>query len=153
MKQCTDDLYARQTAHRPFGDTFVLHDGPPYANGKLHIGHALIKVLKDITCRFQVSQGRRVHYVPGWDCHGLPIEIKALQARKDRDTMSPMDIREAARDLATRAIDEQKKSFKECAIMGDWGNAYRTMDQEYELRQLKVFKRMVENGKVGCTSS
>ncbi len=153
LKQCTDDLYARQAGNRHTNNTFVLHDGPPYANGSLHIGHALNKVLKDIICRFQISQGKRVHYVPGWDCHGLPIEIKALQARTDQSGMGPIDIRKAARDLATKAIDEQKKSFKEWAIMGDWDNAYRTMDQGYELRQLKVFKKMVENGKVGSTSS
>ena len=78
IKQCTDDHYAWQSTARPAENTFVLHDGPPYANGPLHIGHALNKITKDIICRFQVTQGRRVSFVPGWDCHGLPIELKAL---------------------------------------------------------------------------
>jgi isoleucyl-tRNA synthetase len=143
----TDDLYAWQRANRPADNTFVLHDGPPYANGSLHIGHALNKILKDITCRFQITQGKRVHYVPGWDCHGLPIEVKALQAlQKHHDDMGPVAVRQAARKLAERTVEEQKKGFKEWAVMGDWDNAYRTMDKDFEMRQLGVFKEMVDRG-------
>jgi isoleucyl-tRNA synthetase len=78
IAKCTDDLYSWQLSHRTASHPFVLHDGPPYANGSLHVGHALNKVLKDIICRFHLSQGRQVAFRPGWDCHGLPIEIKAL---------------------------------------------------------------------------
>lgn len=127
----------------------MLHDGPPYANGSLHIGHALNKILKDVICRFEISRGKRVSYIPGWDCHGLPIEIKALQAlQKSHESMTPTAIRDAARQLADRTVGEQKKGFKEWAVMGDWDNAWRTMDKEYVLRQLQVFKQMVEKGLV-----
>lgn len=146
LKQCTDDLYAWQAAHRPAKDQFVLHDGPPYANGGLHIGHALNKISKDIICRFQLSQGRRVHYIPGWDCHGLPIEIKALQSKQHHTEMAPTDIRTAARKLATDTIEQQKESFKAWAVMGDWDNAYKTMESGFEMRQLNIFKKMVERG-------
>ncbi|MCJ1245235.1 isoleucine-tRNA ligase [Trapelia coarctata] len=156
LKQCTDDLYAwqRNAFGPPFGskETFTLHDGPPYANGSLHIGHALNKILKDIICRFQVSQGKRVEYIPGWDCHGLPIELKALQRQKelgqlseDRQYEAPA-IRKLARQLAADTVEEQKKGFREWGIMADWDNAWKTMDRKFELGQLKVFKMMVEKG-------
>src|SRR5436189_1900113 len=83
LHRCTDDLYTWQRRERPADRPFVLHDGPPYANGDLHVGHALNKILKDIICRVQVGAGRRVDYVPGWDCHGLPIELKAFQTQKE----------------------------------------------------------------------
>jgi isoleucyl-tRNA synthetase len=174
LRQCTDDLYAWQQSpgrtvqhghpktegnggtDDPVGAvqddkgptaTFTLHDGPPYANGPLHIGHALNKVTKDIICRFQVGQGKKVSYIPGWDCHGLPIEIKALQAqKKDAANADAVSVREAARELATRTIEQQKNGFKEWAVMGDWDNAYKTMERGFEIRQLEVFKSMFEKG-------
>jgi isoleucyl-tRNA synthetase len=94
-----------------------------------------------------VTQGKQVSYIPGWDCHGLPIEIKALQAqKKDAAQTSPVSVREAARELATRTIEEQKRGFKEWAVMGDWDNAYKTMERGFEIRQLEVFKTMFEKG-------
>ncbi|KAL1630721.1 isoleucine-tRNA ligase [Diplodia seriata] len=149
LRQCTDDLYAwQQSADRPTTADFVFHDGPPYANGSLHIGHALNKVLKDLICRFHVAQGKRVHYVPGWDCHGLPIELKALQAlgNPDRDQLSPVEVRQAARRLAERTVEEQKEGFKKWAIMADWDRAYKTMEKGFEMRQLRIFREMVEKG-------
>jgi isoleucyl-tRNA synthetase len=138
----TDDISA--TLKRK---TFTLHDGPPYANGPLHAGHALNKITKDIICRYQVTQGKEVSYIPGWDCHGLPIEIKALQAQKrDASQTSPVAVRAAARQLATRTIEDQKRGFKEWAVMGDWDNAYKTMERGFEIRQLEVFKTMFEKG-------
>ena len=143
LARCTDELYAWQSSlsqRKPF----VLHDGPPYANGSLHIGHALNKVLKDIVCRFQISQGKRVQYIPGWDCHGLPIEVKALQAlHKTHESLGPVAVRQVARALAEKTVDEQKQGFKQWAVLGDWDQAYRTMDTDYILRQLDVFKAMV----------
>lgn len=128
-------------------ETFTLHDGPPYANGPLHIGHSLNKITKDIICRFEVGQGKKVSYIPGWDCHGLPIEIKALQARKkDHAETDPVSVREAARELATNTVELQKAGFKEWAVMGDWDNAYKTMEKEFEIRQLEIFKSMFEAG-------
>jgi isoleucyl-tRNA synthetase len=154
LRRCTDDLYTWQQNSRsaPAADgktpeTFTLHDGPPYANGPLHIGHALNKITKDIICRFQLAQGKKVSYIPGWDCHGLPIEIKALQAqKKDHAITDAVSVREAARELATRTVEEQKAGFKEWAVMGDWENAYKTMEKDFEIRQLEVFKKMFEKG-------
>ncbi|KAJ4383867.1 isoleucine-tRNA ligase [Didymella sp. IMI 355093] len=147
LRRCTDDLYAWQRARN--AKPFTLHDGPPYANGPLHIGHALNKITKDIICRFHVSQGNKVSYIPGWDCHGLPIEIKALQAAKkslgDTDAVA---IRTAARQLAATTIEAQKRGFKDWGVMGDWDNAYQTMEKGFERRQLEVFKEMWEKGLV-----
>ena len=149
-RRCTDDLYAwqRKAGHGP---AFVLHDGPPYANGDLHIGHALNKILKDITCRFQVLEGRRVDFRPGWDCHGLPIELKALQSQQptaDGKSLDALQVRKLARKLAEKTVENQKAEFRKWAIMADWDNAWKTMDQGYELRQLEVFKSMVHKGQI-----
>ena len=155
LKRACGDLYEWQrTAKAPKQETFVLQDGPPYANGDLHVGHALNKILKDIICRARLSEGRRVSFVPGWDCHGMPIEHKALNQRPDlrqegldRRTQS-VRIREAARELAARTVEEQKTGFKQWAVMGDWDNAWRTMDKDFELKQLEVFRAMLEQGLV-----
>ncbi|MCJ1391013.1 isoleucine-tRNA ligase [Xylographa bjoerkii] len=154
LEQCTDNLYEWQhnarNSEASAQNLFILHDGPPYANGSLHIGHALNKILKDITCRFQLSQGKRVHYVPGWDCHGLPIELKALQKQREIGHLAEDErpgavaVRKIARELATRTVEEQKNAFRKWAIMADWANAWKTMDRGFEIRQLKVFNMMVE---------
>lgn len=149
IKRCTGDLYKWQKDHRPT-PTFTLHDGPPYANGDLHIGHALNKVLKDIICRARVREGR-VDWVPGWDCHGLPIELKALQGQRKKlgleiEKIDPVNIRNVARMLAAKTVEKQKKSFREWAIMADWDNAWTTMDKRFEIDQLHVFKEMVKKG-------
>ena len=176
-KGCADDLYAWQRLHRPeyvavggkeVNNEFILHDGPPYANGAVHVGHALNKILKDLILRWELAKGKRVHYRPGWDCHGLPIELKALQqpnapaelaktieddpeheskaAARPTHSMGPVEVRKAARALASQTIEEQKKSFREWGVMGDWDNAYKTMDKDFELKQLEVFRRMVQQG-------
>ncbi|KAK4986446.1 isoleucine-tRNA ligase [Elasticomyces elasticus] len=168
-KQVGQDLYSWQAKARPAvtedgeQNIFVLHDGPPYANGSLHIGHALNKVLKDMILRWEVGQGKRVHFRPGWDCHGLPIELKALQLhmelalakKKDgrppgekTEDLDPIGIRKAARELAERAIEEQKVTFKSWGIMGDWEKPYKTMDAEFEGKQLEVFAKMVDKADV-----
>ena len=153
LKRCTDELYAWQQCNRPSAhahgsqpEKFVLHDGPPYANGPLHIGHALNKITKDILCRFELSQGKLVKYVPGWDCHGLPIEIRALQGLPSSSRHNAVSVRATARELATRTIAEQRSGFKKWGIIGDWENAYKTMDAEFEIRQLEVFRLMFEKG-------
>lgn len=147
LQRCTDDLYTWQSARS--AKPFTLHDGPPYANGPLHIGHALNKITKDIICRFHVARGEKVSYIPGWDCHGLPIEIKALQAaKKSLGDTDAVTIRAAARDLAATTVESQKRGFKEWGVMGDWDNAYQTMEKGFELRQLDVFKAMWEKGLV-----
>ncbi|KAI9733073.1 MAG: isoleucine-tRNA ligase [Cirrosporium novae-zelandiae] len=145
LKRCTDDLYAWQRRERPADRTFTLHDGPPYANGDLHIGHALNKILKDIMCRYQLTQGKRVDFVPGWDCHGLPIELKALK-QDDNGTYKPQFVRTIARELAEKTVEKQKASFRSWGIMADWDHSWKTMDKEFEMRQLDVFKEMVDRG-------
>ncbi|KAK5157786.1 isoleucine-tRNA ligase [Recurvomyces mirabilis] len=162
-QRCADDLYAWQRANRPAHNEFVLHDGPPYANGAVHVGHALNKVLKDLILRAELARGRRVQYRPGWDCHGLPIELKALQqTRTTRDEpqalvdapkqeatvssglgMSALEIRNKAHTLATQTIESQKSSFREWGVMGEWDKPYKTMDLDFEIRQLGVFREMV----------
>ncbi|KAJ8083181.1 isoleucine-tRNA ligase [Marasmius tenuissimus] len=148
-RRTCEELYRWQYSNSE-GSVFVFHDGPPYANGDLHMGHALNKILKDIINRFQVSQGKKVHYLPGWDCHGLPIENKALkELGKDSVAVSPNVIRSAANNTATREIASQKAQFQEFGIMADWGSdssTYRTLDHRYEMRQLQIFKKMVEKG-------
>ena len=106
-------IYEKLSQNNP-GDLFILHDGPPYANGSLHLGHALNKILKDIINKYQLLRGRKVRYVPGWDCHGLPIELKVLQQLKpeERQKLTPLELRHKARDFALKAVDEQRESFK-----------------------------------------
>ncbi|KAG8732720.1 isoleucine-tRNA ligase [Ceratobasidium sp. 423] len=148
-RRTAEELYEWQWKNRNQAQTFVLHDGPPYANGSLHCGHALNKILKDIINRFHVMQGHRVHYMPGWDCHGLPIENKALQELQgDARTIPATKIRSAAREVAYREMKRQREEFQEFGIMADWSSdgCYRTIDHEYEIRQLKVLQRMVEQG-------
>ncbi|TBU31403.1 isoleucyl-tRNA synthetase [Dichomitus squalens] len=144
----TDGLYQWQSRHAN-GPLFVFLDGPPYANGDLHIGHALNKILKDVINRYHVSLGHRVHYHPGWDCHGLPIENKVLkQLGVDVNELTPSQVREEAEKCARKEVASQMAQFQEFGIMANWGldTTYRTLDPEYELRQLEIFKTMVENG-------
>lgn len=127
---------------------FVLHDGPPYANGDLHIGHALNKILKDIINKYQMLKGKQVHYVPGWDCHGLPIEMKVLQSMStvEKQNASPLDIRKRAAGFARETMDMQRNSFKRYGVWGDWDNSYNTMQPSYEASQIRVFGEMLQKG-------
>ncbi|ETS81202.1 hypothetical protein PFICI_06204 [Pestalotiopsis fici W106-1] len=147
IKRSADDFYEWQKANRPSDDTFVIHDGPPYANGNLHVGHALNKVLKDMILRVKVQQGRRVDYIPGWDCHGLPIELKALGKAEDGGKhLTPVEIRKSARNLASNTVLKQMKSFRSYGVMGDWDRRWTTMDAAFEMRQLRLFQKMVKKG-------
>uniref|UniRef100_A0A665U7Q2 isoleucine--tRNA ligase n=1 Tax=Echeneis naucrates TaxID=173247 RepID=A0A665U7Q2_ECHNA len=138
------NLYSWQR-ERKAKKEFCLHDGPPYANGDPHVGHALNKILKDIRNRFEMLRGRQVHYVPGWDCHGLPIELKAL-GELGRSGLSPLQIRQKAREYAEGAIARQKAAFQRWGVMADWDQCYYTYDGAYEAAQLKVFKIMHSKG-------
>ncbi|OAP62167.1 isoleucine-tRNA ligase [Fonsecaea erecta] len=148
LPRCTDDLYAWQRRERPASDSFVLHDGPPYANGDLHVGHALNKIVKDIVCRCRLAEGQRVDYVPGWDCHGLPIELKALEKHgwERGQGVDPVAIRSAARKFAYKTVEKQMAGFRSWAVMGDWDNHWKTMQKDFELRQLTVFQAMAQYG-------
>ena len=141
------EIYQRLSQNNP-GELFILHDGPPYANGALHIGHALNKILKDIINRYQILQGRKVRYVPGWDCHGLPIELKVLQNMKagEREQLTPLTLRHKARDFALQTVEQQKISFQRYGVWGDWEHPYLTLKPEYEAAQIGVFGKMFLEG-------
>ena len=117
------------------GPSFTLHDGPPYANGALHMGHALNKVLKDVINKYQVLQGRRVRYVPGWDCHGLPIELKVLQSMdmEQRKALTPIKLRKKAAAYARKQVDGQMKGFQRWGIWADWEQPYLTLQKTLSL--------------------
>ncbi len=130
------------------GAVFTLHDGPPYANGKLHMGHALNKVLKDIINKFQILQGKRVNFVPGWDCHGLPIELKVLQTldQEQRKNLTPLKLRKKAASYARKQVASQMSGFRRWGIWADWQNPYLTLDKKYEAAQIKLFGEMALKG-------
>ena len=140
-------IYETLAQNNP-GEPFILHDGPPYANGDLHMGHALNKILKDIINKYQILQGRKVRYVPGWDCHGLPIELKVLQKMKssERRELTPIKLRQRAKGFAMETVEKQSEGFQRYGVWGDWDHPYMTLLPEYEAAQLGVFGKMVENG-------
>ncbi len=137
-------LYKKLRLARRGAPLFVLHDGPPYANGKLHIGHALNKVLKDMIVKSKQLAGFDAQYIPGWDCHGLPIEnaIEKLHGRK----LSRDDMQAKSRAFASEQIEQQREDFKRLGVLGDWERPYRTMDPANEAGQLRAFKRVIERG-------
>ncbi|KAH3670596.1 hypothetical protein OGAPHI_001111 [Ogataea philodendri] len=175
IPQITKDLYRwnKEREVPPLEDVFILHDGPPYANGDLHIGHALNKVLKDIIVRYELLNGKYVHYRPGWDCHGLPIELKALEqiasrnkARKKEikkllkqgpdeslkaeleqldSKLKPLEIIGLCKEHALKTQKSQSQQFEKMGIMGDFDEPYLTLDKQFVARQLKVFKRLFDN--------
>jgi isoleucyl-tRNA synthetase len=140
-------VYSRLSQQNP-GEPFILHDGPPYANGSLHIGHALNKILKDIINRYQILRGRKVNYIPGWDCHGLPIELKVLQNMKqaERQSLTPIELRKKAKEFALVTVEQQKASFIRYGVWGNWENPYLTLTPEYEAAQIGVFGEMFLKG-------
>ncbi|KAL8382479.1 hypothetical protein RB595_006319 [Gaeumannomyces hyphopodioides] len=158
IRKCADDLYRWQALHRPATRPFVLHDGPPYANGDLHVGHALNKLLKDMILRVKIQQGYRVHYRPGWDCHGLPIELKALtsfhKASSDGareptalpQNLEPARVRKLAHNLAARTVVAQMREFRSFGVMADWDAHWTTMQPAYIVGQLRLFRRMAARG-------
>jgi isoleucyl-tRNA synthetase len=141
-------LYEQIQQARAGAEKFVLHDGPPFANGDVHIGTALNKILKDIIIKFHTIRGRHAPYVPGWDCHGLPIEFKVSQEmRKAGDTAADAaTIRKACDAYARKFIDLQRAQFKRLGVLGDWERPYLTLDREYEADELRLFADIVEKG-------
>ncbi|MGA9335463.1 MAG: isoleucine--tRNA ligase [Rudaea sp.] len=128
---------------------FILHDGPPYANGAIHLGHAVNKILKDIVVKSKLLSGFRSPYVPGWDCHGLPIEI-AIEKKvgKVGQKVDAVEFRKLCRDYAARQIDLQRNDFKRLGVLGEWGNPYRTMDFKYEADMLRALAKIHARGHV-----
>lgn len=143
------DLYGRLSLGNP-GETFTLHDGPPYANGALHVGHALNKILKDIINKHALLQGKRARFVPGWDCHGLPIELKVLQGMgsEERRGLTPVDLRRRAHAYALEQVEGQMGGFRRWGIWADWDAPYLTLQKSYEAAQIGVFGKMVLAGHI-----
>jgi len=144
------DLYGRQRAASQGREKFVLHDGPPYANGNLHIGHALNKILKDVINRTQQMLGRDANYVPGWDCHGLPIEWKIEEsyraAGRDKDAVPVNEFRRECRDFAAHWIEVQKAEFMRMGVVGDWQHPYTTMSFPAEAQIARELHKVDANG-------
>lgn len=133
-----------RTKGRPL---FVLHDGPPYANGDIHMGHALNKIIKDMIVRFKSMNGYSAPYVPGWDTHGLPIETALTKNKKvNRKAMSVAEFRKLCEEYAYEQINNQREQFKRLGVRGDWENPYITLKPEYEAQQIKVFGEMAKKG-------
>src|SRR5436189_1234675 len=138
-------LYQQIQKSKEGRELFVLHDGPPFANGDVHMGTALNKILKDFVVKSQTMLGKRAPYVPGWDCHGLPIEYKVV---KESRALSPLEVRKKSEAFARKFINIQREQFKRLGVFGDWEQPYLTMDPKYEAEILRAFAVFVEEGLV-----
>ncbi|MFM9853826.1 MAG: class I tRNA ligase family protein, partial [Sphingomonadaceae bacterium] len=143
----SERLYQKLRDKRRGREKFILHDGPPYANGDMHIGHALNHILKDMVVRTQTLLGKDAPYVPGWDCHGLPIEL-AVEKKfgKVGDKLDTAAFRQKCREYATEQIAGQSRDFQRLGVLGDWDKPYRTMDFRFEADTLRALARIVERG-------
>lgn len=143
-------VFEKMLEQRQGAERFVLHDGPPYANGHLHAGHALNKILKDMVVKYHHLAGFRTDFIPGWDCHGLPIELaveKRLREKKiDRRTLSRDDFLQKCRDYALEFIDVQRTEFKRMGVLARWGAPYQTLDFAYEAREIRELATIAETG-------
>ena len=144
------NLYERIQEERKNKEVFVLHDGPPYANGNIHVGHALNKILKDVINKYNVLIGKNINFIPGWDCHGLPIERaveKELSKKKIRKESVPKaEFRKLCREYAKKYVEIQKKDFIRLGVLGDWNNSYLTMDPKYEAQEIRELGKFFEKG-------
>lgn len=143
------DIYGQVQEKRKGQPKFILHDGPPYANGDIHIGHALNKTLKDFIVRYKSLKGFDAPYVPGWDTHGLPIEHAVVTKKKvDRKSVDPVTFREMCKEYALSFVEKHKEQFKRMGVRGDWNHPYITLDPQYEAAQIRVFGEMVKKGHI-----
>ncbi|MBE6124616.1 MAG: isoleucine--tRNA ligase [Erysipelotrichaceae bacterium] len=140
------DLYNLMLMKNKDNKHFILHDGPPYANGSIHMGHALNKVLKDFIVRYKTMQGFYTPYIPGWDTHGLPIESALQKAGVNRKSMAPGDFKDLCYEYALKQVSNQMEQFKRLGSVGDYDHPYKTLDFDFEARQIEVFAKMVEKG-------
>src|SRR5690554_1190970 len=140
------DLYNKVLEKNKDNTPFVLHDGPPYANNNIHIGHAFQKTLKDFVLRYQTMSGRYTPYIPGWDTHGLPIENEVTKSGVDRKQLTRAEFRKICREYAIKQVEVQRAQFKRLGILGDWDNPYLTLDKSYISDQVRVFSQMVDKG-------
>ncbi|MGE4551331.1 MAG: isoleucine--tRNA ligase, partial [Opitutales bacterium] len=142
-------LYDRLMERNAKGESFILHDGPPFTNGDVHVGTALNKTLKDVIVRYKNARGYRVPYVPGWDCHGLPIEHKVTKSLRDAGKVADvLQLRQACKEFSEGFIERQRTQFKRLGILADWAREYRTMAPAYEATILRTFAEFVEKGLV-----
>ena len=137
-------LYERIRKARKGAKKFILHDGPPYANGDIHIGHAVNKILKDIIVKSKTMSGFDAPYVPGWDCHGLPIEL--VVEKNHGKNIDPAKFRELCRAYAAEQVEKQKKDFIRLGVLGDWDNPYLTMDFKTEADIMRALGEIYKNG-------
>ena len=143
------NIYQRLREERKGRDKYILHDGPPYANGLIHIGHAINKILKDIVVKFKILSGYDCPFVVGWDCHGLPVEhqlFKELNLTKHDVKVS--DFRKKAKDYALKFVKLQAEDFKRLGVFSDWDNPYLTLDPGYEHAVMKLLEFLVSEGYV-----
>lgn len=146
-KWLKEDFYGKLMEHNEGKPLFVLHDGPPYANGDMHMGHALNKTLKDIITRYKNMSGFKAPYIHGWDTHGLPIERQAIKKFGiNRDAIGPVKFREACRDFAMSYVENQKKQIQRLGAIGDWDDIYVTLDPKFEEKQVRIFGEMAKKG-------
>ncbi len=142
-----NDIYKRKQALHAGHKKFVLHDGPPYANGRIHMGTALNKILKDIIIKYKFARGFDTPYVPGWDTHGMPIEHAAINALGlNRNELDPLTLRRKCHDYALQWLDAQREDFKRLGVLGDWENPYVTLHHSFEAEQIRVFGEMAKKG-------
>ena len=140
----TAGLYAKTMDSGKGREKYILHDGPPYANGNIHIGHALNKILKDIIVKSRFMMGFATDYVPGWDCHGLPIELQVEKDSKQKavgSKQTKLEIRKNCRAYAEKYINIQREEFKRLGVFGEWDNPYLTMDYKYQATILRELGR------------
>ena len=140
------DLYNKVREKNKGKTPFILHDGPPYANGNIHIGHAMNKILKDFVNRYKMMSGYDMIYIPGWDTHGLPIEQAVTNSGIDRKSMGKADFRALCEKYAYEQIEKQMSGFKELNVLADWAHPYITLQKEMEARQIEVFAEMAKKG-------
>ena len=141
------DIYGKLMKKNEGKPLFILHDGPPFSNGDIHLGHAVNKILKDYIVRYKNMTGFRSPYVPGWDNHGMPIESAIIKKNKlDRKNMSISEFRDACRDFAADFVGRQREQFKRLGVIGDWDKPYLTMDPKFEAEEVRVFGKMYEAG-------
>jgi len=140
-----EGLYDAIQKAREGSPKYVLHDGPPFANGDVHMGTALNKVLKDLVVKSKTMAGFQAPFIPGWDCHGLPIEFRVV---KSSAGLTPLQVRQKSEEYARKFIDIQRTQFRRLGVFGDWEHPYLTLDPSYEAAIIRSFGRMVEKGLV-----
>ncbi len=144
------DVYAAGLAARAGRPRYVLHDGPPYANGRIHLGHALNKIIKDVIVKYKGMAGFQTPYVPGWDCHGLPIEheVEKQLGKEKKAALGKVEVRRLCRDYAAKFVDVQRNDFKRLGVVGDWSNPYLTTEFEYEATEVRELAKFVTSAEL-----